>query len=91
LRKNFTSEAKFIRACHEKFDGLRILQYLKSRQKEEPLEDEKSLIDFLNWFYPETACEEKFSFEHSTLEELENIRMFLYRKEEEYQISSIPE
>jgi glycosyltransferase involved in cell wall biosynthesis len=89
LRKNSANVNQFIRACHEKFDGLRILQYLKSRQKEEPLEDEKSLNDFLNWFYPETACEEKFSFEHSSSDELENIRMFLFRKEEEYQVNSI--
>jgi len=109
LRKNFHLENQFIRACHEKFDGLRVLQYLKSRLKEEPVEDEKSLADFLLRFYPETASssvplpgrqagvsssrrgEGIFSFEHSSLDELENIRMFLFRKEEEYQISSIPE
>ena len=99
LRKNFNTEPKFIRACHEKFDGLRILQYLKYRQAEEPIEDEMNLKDFILRFYPDAASspgpfsswrrgEEKFSFEQSSLEELENIRMFLLRKEEEYQINS---
>jgi hypothetical protein len=138
LRKNCRSENQFIRACHEKFDGLRILQYLKYRHKEEFVEDEKSLFDFLLRFYPErknfplriadvsadsaeekkygninprnsaiplrTSAREKnmdvnqtstemrgnynFSFEDSPLEDLENIRMFLFRKEEEYQINS---
>lgn len=30
LRKNFKSQDLFVRACHERIDGLRILQYLKS-------------------------------------------------------------
>lgn len=93
LRNNFHNENQFIRACHEKFDGLRILQYLKSRQKENPFEDEISLIDFLIRFYPEEIPElrinpDNFSFESSSKCELENIRMFLFRKEEEYQINS---
>jgi hypothetical protein len=100
LRSNFHYEKQFIRACHEKFDGLRILQYLKFRQGEDPVKDEVCLINFLVRFYPETASspgpfsarrrgEEEFSFEHSSLDELENIRMFLLRKEEEYQVNSI--
>jgi len=103
LRENFRHENQFIRACHEKFDGLRILQYLKSRQKEDPVKDEKNLADFLDRFYPGEIPflnsnpapfssrrwdEDHFSFDQSSLEELEHIRMFLFRKEEEYQINS---
>jgi glycosyltransferase involved in cell wall biosynthesis len=93
LRNNFHNENQFIRACHEKFDGLRILQYLKTRQKEDPAEDEISLIDFLIRFYPKEIPylrinPDNFTFEKSDLKELENIRMFLFRKEEEYQINS---
>jgi hypothetical protein len=92
LRKNFRHENQFIRACHEKFDGLRILQYLKSRQTEDPLEDEVSLTNFLVRFYPEEipcpGIKPGFSFDELSLEELENIRTFLFRKEEEYQVNS---
>ncbi|MFZ4549612.1 MAG: hypothetical protein ACOYN4_19345, partial [Bacteroidales bacterium] len=38
LRQNFKTEAHFVRACHEKIDGLRILQFLKESQ----LPDEKT-------------------------------------------------
>jgi hypothetical protein len=93
LRKNFRQEKQFVRACHEKFDGLRILQYLKSRQKEEPVKDEVGLMNFLTRFYPdEIHClgikPDQFSFDGLSLVNLENIRMLLLRKEEEYQLSS---
>lgn len=31
LRKNFKSQEHFVRACHERLDGLRILQFLRSK------------------------------------------------------------
>jgi hypothetical protein len=93
LRKNFNYENQFVRACHEKFDGLRILQYLKSRQKEEPAKDEFCLYNFIKRFYTEEIQglgikDGTFSFDEMSLEKLEKIRMFLVRKEEEYQVSS---
>jgi hypothetical protein len=93
LRNNFHSETQFVRACHEKFDGLRILQYVKSRQKEDPLEDEISLVSFLQRFYLQEFQSlgikpDNFSFDGSSIEQLEKIRMFLLRKEEEYHVSS---
>ena len=93
LRKNFHSENQFIRACHEKFDGLRILQYLKFRKTADHVKDEVGLRNFLIRFYPEEIVNlgmnsDNFSFENSSLQDLENIRMFLLRKEEEYQVNS---
>ena len=93
LRKNFIYENQFIRACHEKFDGLRILQYVKFRQTKDPVKDEVCLNNFLIRFYPEEISGlginfDNFSFKESGLEKLENIRMFLLRKEEEYQVNS---
>jgi len=58
LRNNSREVNQFIRACHEKFDGLRILQYLKQRQaatKETGTErtvDEENLVDWFETFYP---------------------------------------
>jgi len=53
LRRNSREMHQFIRACHEKFDGLRILQYLKKRHQEEGGQDEENLVDWLKTFYPE--------------------------------------
>jgi glycosyltransferase involved in cell wall biosynthesis len=95
LRENFKDPATFTRASHEKFDGLRILQYLKYRQNNESKADEEQLLEFLSRFYPD-ECKAiipdtaKFSFATSTLHELDLVRIFLMKKEEEYQANSIP-
>ncbi|MCX6248420.1 MAG: glycosyltransferase [Bacteroidetes bacterium] len=95
LRENFREPVTFVRACHEKFDGLRILQYLKYRQKENKKSDEENLTGFLTRFYPgivrdilpETAT---FSFAAATVDELDKLRKFLVLKEEEYQVTAVP-
>ena len=51
LRKNATSAERFSRAFHEKADGLRILQYMKQKQKEKGISDEDALkANFLFFF-----------------------------------------
>jgi glycosyltransferase involved in cell wall biosynthesis len=93
LRENAKDMKRFIRACHEKFDGLRVLQYLKMRQGEEPAKDETSLRIFLEKYYREDALPlsdiiEKLDFNEASVEDLEVIRTFLVKKEEEYQVNS---
>lgn len=44
LRGNYKSKSHFVRACHEKIDGLRVLQYLKSMHKSSNTKDEANLI-----------------------------------------------
>lgn len=45
LRDNFKTETQFIRACHEKIDGLRTLQFLKNS-----LQDYDDFVNFAkNW------------------------------------------
>ena len=83
----------FIRACHEKFDALRILQYLKFRQEGDPKTDEEHLMEFLSEFYPgETekvwSGGKEFSFTGSSIPELDKMRNFLAEKEEEYKLTS---
>ena len=95
LRENCRDRQQFIRACHEKLDGLRILQYLKMRIKEESSADEKNLGDFLISFYPDEIPAMnidfgKLSFMNSGLDILEDIRMFLVKKEEEIQAMTAP-
>jgi len=94
LRANHKDPEHFLRAFHEKFDGLRILQFLKSSLRIEPGGDEKCLFEFLDRFCPgdenphPEIDRERFSFSVSPLEELEAIRMFLFRKEMEARFSS---
>lgn len=59
LRENSASVGQFIAACHQKIDGLRILQYLKSETGKNTRNDEASLIDFLYAHYPEVFVHEK--------------------------------
>ena len=70
LRKNFKTEKLFIRACHEKIDGLRILQILRFYQKGNSL---KNFIRFSN-VEMDLGLSEDFSFENSTVDELQEIR-----------------
>jgi hypothetical protein len=50
LRANFKTKNHFVRACHEKVDGLRLLQYLKARQKAENLNDGQNLAEMIRKF-----------------------------------------
>ena len=47
LRSNFKTQSHFIRACHEKIDGLRILQFLKESQPADEKVSESSLSELL--------------------------------------------
>jgi len=83
LRKNATDEKQFVRACHEKFDGLRILQYLKQKQKTSRRSDEENLTGWFHRFYPDFRfpLQKGFSFNESSLDMLDGIRNFLFREE----------
>jgi len=89
LRKNFHTETQFIKACHEKVDGLRILQYLKQRQKEIGKSDDDGMKEFLFTFYPDFVVKSKidfhnFTFQNAEISELDEIRNFLEQKENLY-------
>jgi hypothetical protein len=86
LRKNFRTQAHFVRACHEKIDGLRILQFLKESQ----LPDEKVsgtalsalLLSYAKQF-PEliTGLTVDIDFSLSPVAELDRIRNVLFEIE----------
>ena len=93
LRENTRDPKRFIRACHEKFDGLRILQYLRMRQNQQPEKDEVNLRNFLIKYYSPDQEQLKNELDHlnfkdGTVEALEKIRSFLVKKEEGYQFTS---
>jgi hypothetical protein len=47
LRENCKSREQFVRACHERLDGLRILQYVKAQYRVAPSDDTATLRDWL--------------------------------------------
>jgi hypothetical protein len=55
LRENCSSAVQFIKACHNRVDGLRILQYLKWSQKQLSGSDEQNLREFFAYFFQEEA------------------------------------
>jgi hypothetical protein len=90
LRENFKTIEKFVRACENRVDGLRILQYIKWRHNQKKSRDEENLLQFLQNHYPDDPLisiidRKNFSFELSDLETLEKIRNSLVSKEETWQ------
>ena len=51
LRNNNKVEERFVKACHEKLDGLRILQFLKEKNNSAKKSDEEKLFAFMRKFY----------------------------------------
>jgi hypothetical protein len=96
LRANQKDLEHFTRAFHEKFDGLRILQYLKTAKETDLSTDERNLWKFLKRFYAKAELDEleidqeTFSFSGASVEVLDKIRMFLFRKEMELRFTSAP-
>jgi hypothetical protein len=94
IRENQRSLSGFTRAFHEKFDGLRILQYLKAAKETDDTTDEANLWKFLNRFYTKEEIgqldidQDGFSLAGSPVAALEKVRMFLFRKEMDVRINS---
>jgi len=90
LRDNYKDRENFVKACENKIDGLRILQYLKAIHTSGENTDEKNLIEFIHEFYStEIDKFEGFSFQNSSIEEMDTIRNLLVTKEVEYQRNSV--
>ncbi len=94
LRENHADLDHFMRACHEKLDGLRILQYLKAENSRDLKSDEQRLYEWMVEYYDAKEVNElninwkKFSFAYASAEELEAIRTFLFAKEMEARFNS---
>ena len=89
LRQNFKTQTHFIRACHEKIDGLRILQFLKESQLPDEKVSEKSLSELATLYqnqFPEliAGLNTKVDFELTSIAELDHIRDVLFEIEMSY-------
>lgn len=88
LRKNNPNPDRFVKACTDKVDALRILQYLKNSQEKNNLPTIRNLIRFLETFYPTESSNNNFAnldFDQSSIDDLNALRDFMIEKEEEYQ------
>jgi len=89
LRLNFKTPVHFIRACHEKIDGLRILQFLKEKQPADEKLSEESLSALLVSYqkqFPDLieGLNSKVDFQMSPISELDHIRDILFEIEMYY-------
>ncbi len=89
LRDNYKDVTNFVRACVNKVDGLRILQYLRKEQESTPLNNNQNLVDFLFKFYSHLMDEpfkkhfKDFDFEGTAVCFLDLIREFMFEREME--------
>ena len=77
LRKNFKTVQLFVKACTERVDGLRILQFLKSEHRQGS--SNGNFEEFCS--ASGIALPQIFSFEKSTINDLNALRNVLYDKE----------
>lgn len=95
LRQNHKSSDLFIRAFHEKFDGLRILQFLKSQYKQQGFTDMVNLMEYLQKTFGDTIVTalnipDGMDLDNAPIEILRVIRMLLFEKEMECRFNSVP-
>ena len=87
IRQNVTDFRHFELAFHQKADGLRILQYLRQKHRDNYIKDDEALYgnlrywlpDNLPTWYPENTCMDTFS-----VPQMNEIRDVLFNLENEY-------
>jgi hypothetical protein len=88
LRRNYKTETAFAKAFHNKVDSLRIFQFLRQYQQNIQKTDIDCLAEFLQKFYPKEYAyffKNPFSFEHSPIERVNQLRDFLAEQETNFQ------
>ncbi|MCL2510821.1 MAG: hypothetical protein FWF09_02085 [Bacteroidales bacterium] len=74
LRDNFKTEQQFVKACHQKIDGLRTLQFVRSLEMKGC--DNENLTKNLHHHYGVEVVD--FCFEKSPIETLDAVRNLLF-------------
>ena len=94
LRKNYKTILLFTKAFHTKIDGLRIFQFLRNYQHQICKSDEQCLIENLSFSYPNHLkklpflTDDSFSFQRTSIEQLDCLRDFLVEEETKYQMQA---
>ncbi|PLW97634.1 MAG: hypothetical protein C0591_06185 [Marinilabiliales bacterium] len=88
LRQNYKDEQNFIKACSNKVDGLRILQFLRhQKNNSEPLSDEYVLTKYLQEYFAKEIDSglikvlKGFDYNTSSIADLDLLRQFLQIQE----------
>jgi len=88
LRNNYKDVDNFVKACENKVDALRILQYLKSEYTKTPTNDSLVLKNYLFKFHSVEMDKNmrtiisNFNYETTSTEDLSKIRDFLFYLEQ---------
>jgi hypothetical protein len=96
LRQNHKNVSTFVKACHHKIDGLRILRVLKYQQGQVAYRAEDNLITFLNVFFPDffvkfgLEVKKDLDFQTSSIELLNTLRNYLMEQEQILQENNRP-
>ena len=86
LRKNFKTVQLFVKACTERVDGLRFLQFLKSEHRQGS--SNGNFVEFCS--ANGIPLPEGFSFENTDISQLDEIRNALFEKEMELRKRKAP-
>jgi hypothetical protein len=95
MRRNYRECDRFVHACHERLDGLRILQYLKAAMERQNLRDEECITQFLEQVFPADqdrpawALEAGWRFRDTGLQSLETLRQYLKSKEDAFRRAGV--
>ena len=88
LRRNYRDRGNFIKACINKVDGLRILQFLRYRKSMmEPIGDETVLIEFLQTNFAKKmdsglhAVLNSLNYADSSIQDIDLLRQYLFKQE----------
>lgn len=84
LRSNHTDQKRFIKACLERIDALRILQYLRKYGTHLNQVEENSLNSYLRDYFKITVAQD-FSFAYSSVDQTNRLRDRLAEMEMQYQ------
>jgi len=84
IRNNVSDFPHFVKAFHQKADGLRILQYLRAKHRQQPEKEKTALHDNMYFWMPEN-CPSWFipskSWNQYSLEQLNTLRNILFKEE----------
>lgn len=81
LRKSCNNPTRFVKACHEFIDGLKILQYLRYRHQQSNADDEHNLQLFFDNYYDYNMEVKGFTGNFYPIHELDKIRNTLFEIE----------
>jgi hypothetical protein len=101
LRQNHSSCTRFVRACHERLDGLRIFQYLRAEKNDTPLAAERNITLCMQKYYTKEINHstkavkalvgnnaEEWSFATTNIAKLDALRIILSEIENKYRQNS---